>query len=189
MRDGRGVSLRPWRRPRDWNGARCCAVRECDGHEPDRLLSGRPHCGERASSWREGTPRRSRSPNRSAIRTWPPFARVFRSGRRLGAGRLRRRFGPNGIRQSISQQKTAHETRHPNLPTDRMSVIAHMTRSTPGLQTAAPCAARPCYAVPRGPLSEPIAGAQAWRRNSSSCPFPDPRERFRDHVHAVVHYR
>ena len=26
---------------------------------------------ERASSWREETPRRSRSPNRSAMRTWP----------------------------------------------------------------------------------------------------------------------
>ena len=32
---------------------------------------------ERVSSWREGTPRRNRSPNLSAIRTWPHLPGYF----------------------------------------------------------------------------------------------------------------
>jgi hypothetical protein len=52
------------------------AVRECNGHEPDPVFSGRLHCASARNPRGRGTSQkqiaqcRNRSPNLSAIRTW-----------------------------------------------------------------------------------------------------------------------
>ena len=72
MRDGRGVSLAATGdggRTRTAHAA--TAVRECNGHDPDRVLSERSHCASARAPGGRGNLAESRSPNLSAIRTWP----------------------------------------------------------------------------------------------------------------------
>ena len=83
--DGAVLKAQEWVHMRDGRGVSLAAMATAAGLERRTLLRrfasatgmsrsiivGPFALRERASSWREGTPRRSRSPNRSAIRTWP----------------------------------------------------------------------------------------------------------------------
>ena len=83
--DGAVLKAQEWVHMRDGRGVSLAAMATAAGLERRTLLrrfasatgmTPIEYCRafalrERASSWREGTPRRNRSPNLSAIRTWP----------------------------------------------------------------------------------------------------------------------